>query len=94
MTTSPDAMRPGDVLHAPGFFASRAACAQQIPVEHFVDERRFAGAGNACDAGENAERNLDIDVLAGCARSAPLIRWLPRIYAALCGIGIAFRPVR
>ena len=56
-------MRAGHALHAPASCSPTVPCAQQIPVKHVVDERRFAGAGNAGDTGENAERNFDIDVL-------------------------------
>ena len=37
--------------------------AAAIPVEDVVDERAFAGAADAGDADEQAERNLDGDVL-------------------------------
>ena len=39
----------------------RASQLEQIAVKHFVNERAFAGAGDAGDAGENAERELDVD---------------------------------
>ena len=37
--------------------------AQKISIKHIVNQGGFAGTGNAGDAGENAERNIDIDVL-------------------------------
>ena len=36
---------------------------EQIPVKHVVDQRGFAGAGDAGDAVENAERDLDVEIL-------------------------------
>ena len=57
-------MRAADRLAGARFLLARLAFRlQEIPVEDVVDERRFAGTGNAGDAGENAERNVDVDVL-------------------------------
>ena len=51
-------------LHAPGFLIGRLSFGdEQIPIKHVVNQRRFAGAGNAGHAGENAERKIDIDIL-------------------------------
>jgi hypothetical protein len=49
--------RPGFVL------ADLAAQALEIAVEHLVHERAFAGAGDARDAAEDAERDVHIEVL-------------------------------
>ena len=35
----------------------------QVPVQGVVDQGRLAGAGNAGDAGEQAERDLDVDAV-------------------------------
>ena len=37
--------------------------AQQIPVQHIVNQSGFAGAGHAGYAREDAERKVDVDVL-------------------------------
>src|SRR5450432_397601 len=49
-----DAMRAGDALAGAGFVSRESACAQQISVEHLMNEGRFSRAGNAGHAGENA----------------------------------------
>ena len=36
--------------------------AQQIPVQHIVNQGGFAGPGHSSYTGENAERKLDIDI--------------------------------
>ena len=62
--TSPIRCAPVTILHAPGFLISRLALrAKQIPIKDVVNQGRFAGTGNAGDAGENAERKIDIDIL-------------------------------
>ena len=59
-----DAMRAGHALACARFLVARfAARAQQIPIKNVVNQRRFAGTGNAGHAGENAEWNFDIDFL-------------------------------
>ena len=57
-------MRAGHGLaRARLLFACLAFGPQKIPIKHIVNEGRFSGTGNAGDAGENPERNFDIDVL-------------------------------
>ena len=48
------AMRAGHALAGAGFLAPRSACSEEILVKDFVDESRFARAGDAGYAGENA----------------------------------------
>ena len=48
------AMRPGHALAGAGFFAARSACSEEILVKDFVDEGRFARAGDTGHTGENA----------------------------------------
>ena len=50
-------MRPAPV-RLPGLCARK-----RFRYKHILNQRRFPGTGNAGDAGENAERNFDIDVL-------------------------------
>ena len=57
-------------LHAPGSELGRLAFgSRQVPVENVVDEGGFPGTRNAGHAGENAERDFDVDVLEGCLRA-------------------------
>ncbi len=57
-------MRAGDRFARARFLIGRLAFGdEQISVKHVVNQRRFAGTGNAGHAGENAERKIDIDVL-------------------------------
>jgi hypothetical protein len=58
-----DAVRSGyRPAHARFRITRLAFRAQKIPVEHIVNQSGFAGTRNACNAGENADRNIDIDV--------------------------------
>ena len=87
-----DAMRAADATCTRPLPLGRSSlCAKEISVKDFVDQGGFAGAGNAGHAGENAERNLDIDVLEiVLARAFDLERGsrLRRDF----GIGIDFSP--
>ena len=88
-------MRAGDRFAGARLLLGRLAFGlQQIPIKDVVDERRFAGTGNAGDAGENAERDFDIDVLQIVfARAGDLDR-----RRSICGAtsesGCDFSPVR
>jgi hypothetical protein len=56
-------MCAAELLAGAGMLLRREAFRlEQIPKEHFVHERALAGAGDAGDAGEHAEREIDIDV--------------------------------
>jgi hypothetical protein len=61
-----------------GFIRAEAALGLEILVEHIVDERALAGAGDAGDAGEKAERETDVDlaevVLGGAFDLEPVFR--------------------
>ena len=51
-------------LHAPGSSSvAEVLRREEVPVEDVVDERAFAGAGHAGDAGENAQRKIDVELL-------------------------------
>jgi hypothetical protein len=61
-----------DAAHASGFIlADLAAQLLQVPVEHVVHERGFAGAADAGDADEGVQRDVRVEfaevVLAGGA---------------------------
>ena len=43
-----------------GYGAVESRC--KAVIEYRIDERRFSGAGNARNAGEHAERDLNVDV--------------------------------
>ena len=59
-----NAVRAGDRFTRPRLLLARLSFRlEQVPIENFVDKRRFARSGNAGDADENAERNFDIEVL-------------------------------
>ena len=56
-------------LQALNFFMGSGFCAAAIQVagddaiQRVIDQRRFATAGNASDAGQQADRNFDTDIL-------------------------------
>ena len=52
-----------DLARARLLLACLAFRPQKIPIKHIVNQGRFSRTGNAGDAGENAERNFDIEVL-------------------------------
>ena len=82
-------------LHAPAFLLARLPfCLKKIPIKDLVDQRRFSGPGNAGHAGENAERNLDVEILEiVLARAGDL--GLKRVDLRRdFGTGIDFRPAR
>ncbi len=49
--------RAGFLINGPAF------CAQQIPVKHIMNERGFAGPGDAGHAREDAQRDFHVNVL-------------------------------
>ena len=56
-------MRSGHRFARAGFLIGRLALrAQKISIKNIVDQRRFAGTGNARDTGEDAKRKIDIDI--------------------------------
>ena len=59
-----DAMRARHRLARARFLlGGRAFGLKQVSIQDFVDERRLSGSGNAGDAVENAQRNLDVEIL-------------------------------
>jgi hypothetical protein len=58
-----DPMRAGYRFARAGLLIRRLALrSQKISIKNIVDQRRFAGTGNAGDTGEDAKRKIDIDI--------------------------------
>ena len=70
LITLSSSLQPRDLPDRPGLFPAPVEPLGQDLVEGVDDQRRFAGAGNAGDAGYDAEGNLHVDVLEVVLRCA------------------------
>ena len=67
-----------------GLFHGAIELLRQRAIQNVVDQRGFAGAGDAGDDGEQAERKRDVDILQIVVRARPgCVIALPLVAAAL-----------
>ncbi len=89
-----DLVEPGDPLVRARPHLGPVQLVGHRLVEHLVDERGLARPRHARDAAEHAERNLGVDLAAGCAGSRPRSRCSRSGRRRFFGTSIARVPAR